>query len=925
MHLPVGAQQWFNDMYDPTVNFFTVQQEFNAWWEVNKEEILNHRESLEEGEQEGNWVIYKRWEHQMLPLMTATGGVRLGAFDSTEYNFNRQRNNVGASRSGNPVWSYIGPPSTFNPGGVVGCKGRINCIRFDPVDANIFYVGAPSGGLWKTINAGDNWTLLNTDTLAQIGVTDVAIDPNNDQHLYIATGDFASQASLSIGVLESFNGGATWNPTGLTWTIAQGMEISRLLINPFNTSVLIAATNKGIYRSTNAGATWAQVSTITKVSSMEFRPGNPNVVYACNTRFYRSVNGGQNWTAITTGLPAANTLNALAIGVTPADTSYVYLLSSLTAASSTPNYNQVGGLYRSTNGGTSFSLQTAPSQIMTQGVYDLAVGVSPIDRDKLVVAAVTPALSSDGGLNWTYPTTANDAHVDHHDIRFFVNSDSRVYSANDGGLFVSNDAGNNWTGKNHGLDIGQIYVVAPSNRTAYLNLTGRQDDGTLMQDGSSAQSLAPGDGMNCIIDYTTDSIMYGSIQQGLFARSLDRGQSYALIAQNWGTGVNGMGEWTTPFAINPEVHTSIYIGKDKVYQSVNEGENWVALNTPTLANNIYWHYIEIAPSDSNYIYASSKSRFYRSADAGQTFTDISIAGNNSNVWSFTVSPSNPHKVWAATGNGVFFSSDTGHTWANISTGLPAVATYYPFTITAMKNAPDAIYLGLHNGGGVYYSDSTTGGWVPFGTGLPNCTVEHLEISYAAGKLRAATYGRDLWECDLYNNYNNPTIASFVYNDPSCTGQSVQFTDQSSFNPTSWQWTFANGNPSSSNGQNPVVTFPGNGVYAVTLTTTNAFGTNTVTLPVILNGCVGVGNELTEESISLYPNPTQNLLIAESTMFIGDKINVEVLNLMGQQLPVSYTQQSSKVLLQVEDLTAGVYWLKVSTGERSVTRMFVKEN
>src|SRR5579871_2587274 len=84
----VNAQQWFEDMYNPSVNFFVVQQEFNDWWSLNKQEILGHSHELNGAvELEGNWVIYKRWEHEMLPAMLATGGVRDGAFDSTEFNF----------------------------------------------------------------------------------------------------------------------------------------------------------------------------------------------------------------------------------------------------------------------------------------------------------------------------------------------------------------------------------------------------------------------------------------------------------------------------------------------------------------------------------------------------------------------------------------------------------------------------------------------------------------------------------------------------------------------------------------------------------------------------------------------------------------------------------------------------------------------
>ena len=916
-----NAQQWFQDMYDPSVNFFTVQQEFNDWWQLNKQAIMDaSKEQSLEGELEGNWVLYKRWEHQILPAMIASGGVRQGVFDSAEFNFNKHRGAASVLRSGTPAWTYIGPEDGFAPGGVVGCKGRLNCVRFDPVNHNIIYVGAPSGGIWKSPDAGQTWALLNTDTLVQIGVTDIAIDPNNTQHLFIATGDYANQASMSIGVLQSINGGLTWNTTGLTWTISQGIEISRLIMDPLNPAVLLAATNKGIYRTTNSGSTWTEVSTLTQVSSMEFMPGSDSVIYACNTRLYRSVNGGVTWVTAGTGLPTTG-LNALAIGVTPADNNCVYVLASESAQSSMAGYNLIGGLYRSEDSASTFVLRSVPSQLITQGVYDLTVGVSPINKNVLAVGAEASAFSDDGGLTFKYPAT--DAHVDHHDIRFLPNSASEVYSADDGGLFVSADSGNTWIGKGNGLNIGQIYVVAPSGRTSELDMTGRQDDGTLLQENTTANSLAPGDGTNCVMDPTNDSILYGSIQQGIFARSVDLGHSYILITQNWLSGVNGPSEWVTPFVLDPQTHSTAYIGKDFIYKSENEGSTWQALNTPTLSSGVYWHYIAVAPSDPRYIYACSGGRMVRSSNGGLTFVNIPLTGNNGTIWSFAVAYNNPKKIWVATSKGVVMSIDTGHTWTNFSTGLPAVTSYYPYTIACLKNAPGALYLGLHNGGGVYYTDSTITGWVPFGTGLPNTSVENIEISYASGKVRAATYGRDLWECNLNNNWYNPPVAQFDPGNDACVGQTVQFNDASSFNPTSWQWTFNAGSPSTANTQNPEVLFPGPGTYSVTLTASNSYGTNTVTQYIVVGACTGIEETSLANSIAVYPNPTNSLLIAESGMFVLGKTTVQVFDITGRMIIVPVEIEANKILLHTDNLAEGTYILKIQSGENTAAKRFIK--
>ncbi|MDB5282637.1 MAG: hypothetical protein JWO06_1712, partial [Bacteroidota bacterium] len=279
-------------MYDPSVNFFTVQREFNQWWDLNKQEVLQHSEE-EESEVGEGWKIYKRWEREMLPRMLATGGNRQAAFDSTEFKFFENRKKHGAQRSG-PTWNYIGPVQSFDFYFGWKCKGRLNCVRFDPLDKHILYVGAPSGGLWKSTDLGQNWQLLNTDNLGQIGITDICINPLNPQTIYIATGDYANSASLSIGILKSTDGGQTWNTTGLNWTTSQSRLISRILINPVDTNIMIAATNAGVFRTTDAGANWTLV-TPQSFNSMEFNTANADIIYAANKRFYKSVNGGSTW------------------------------------------------------------------------------------------------------------------------------------------------------------------------------------------------------------------------------------------------------------------------------------------------------------------------------------------------------------------------------------------------------------------------------------------------------------------------------------------------------------------------------------------------------------------------------------------------------------------------------------------------------
>ncbi|HRD40498.1 MAG TPA: glycosyl hydrolase, partial [Bacteroidia bacterium] len=209
-------------------------------------------------------------------------------------------------------------------GGQLLKSGRLNFITIHPAGSNTLFVGAPAGGLWKSTNGGTSWT-TNTDFLTVTGCSDLAIDPSNPDIMYLATGDGDAGDTYSTGILKSTDGGNTWVATGLAWTVNQGRVIRRLIINPTNPQILIAATNVGIYRTTNAGTTWTQVFT-TSTHDLEFKPGNPNTVYAGGATFRISNDGGATWATVNAGLPTTG-VNRMAVAVTPNDPNYVYVLA----------------------------------------------------------------------------------------------------------------------------------------------------------------------------------------------------------------------------------------------------------------------------------------------------------------------------------------------------------------------------------------------------------------------------------------------------------------------------------------------------------------------------------------------------------------------------------------------------------------------
>jgi len=923
------AQNWMRDMHDPRVNFFTVQSEFNAWWAVNGQRILSDTAAAG-GEKGETWKLYKRWEQTMLPMMGASGGVRLGAENMAEKEFYQQHQAQQNQRSA-ANWTYIGAATQFDDGGGDSSAGRVNCVRFDPVNHNIIYCGAPTGGVWKSTDFGVSWHLLNTDNLPQIGVSDIVINPQNTSTLYIATGDIANSECLSIGVLKSTDAGATWNTTGLGFTITQGRLMARLLMSPLDSNTLFAATNVGVYKTTDGGNTWKNIDSVYGLTGMEFNPANPNTIYACGTQLYRTTDAGATWSKLTGGLPDSLSSGGFAIGVTPADTACIYVLVSDTNINGQA-YVPYNGFYRSLNAGTSFTrMSSQPDQQGTQGQYDLNVAVSPVDKDVVVIGAVNSNFSTNGGTTWnggTFPS-----HVDHHDLRFFNNSADTVFSADDGGLFISTDHGNTWKGLNNGMHIGEIYNIASGPRTKYLYLSGRQDEGTLLQDSSSERLVFIGDGLECLVDPLNENHMFASTEQGAIGSSYD-GVDINILVYNWGTGANGPGAWNTPYALQPGNAATVYVAKDYIYKTSDGGASWGALHSPTLpANDNLYQLLAIAPGNPDYIYAATYTHLYRSTDGGNTFSSITD-GLNGYFTSLAVSPSNPREIfvgfYGTTSASLLKSVDAGSHFTNYATGLPAGTPFHPVSIAPVRNSKGALYASLAHAGGVYYRDSTMSSWVSFSGNLPNVTVDQLEIDYCAEKIRAATYGRDIWESDPYVPINVPPTANATYlNSNGSCSDTMTFTDISDYVPTAWQWYFPGGLPASSTAQNPVVVYPDGGAgYTATFIASNAYGADTAQYTFRTNYCVGINQVTDNNSISVYPNPNNGNFTLSVTGDARGKVNLEILNNIGQTVYQSVYNKDADVMsadCSLSLLAKGIYFVRVTTGSGSSVEKLVVGN
>jgi hypothetical protein len=651
------------------------------------------------------------------------------------------------SSQGNPAgWTSLSSPTV--PVGSAAGAGRVNCLAFLPGNANTLFVGTACGGVWKSTNGGTTWSVLNTDQLPSLSIACIAIDPLNVNTIYIATGDnFAGipnfgktlQGHFSAGVFKSTDGGLTWTVTGMSYVQSQLMYPQQLIIDPVTPATLLLVSNTGIWRTVNSGSSWTNVKA-GNFYSIEFNPLNRNVIFASDgLGLWRSNNNGLTWSYKGGGYP--NTIGSrVTLGVTPADTSYVYL------------WGPTAGFKKSVNGGTSFSTMTNPDATVTPyGYYDRGVAVSNTNRLEVHVAGVSSAKTTDGGLTWTpssdYTNYLNANYI-HQDVKRMVyepGSGSKIYALTDGGLFVSANDGANWSGISAGLQIAEIYRIGNHPSSADTVYYGTQDCASIRWNGGpgSLTQVYGGDGMQPLVDPLNTMNVFVCGQYGNLQKSTDAGATFSLASP-------GQCMWIAPYVMNPKNSQTMYIGaKAGVKKSLTGGVfmSWNTVSTGSLDSVTS---LAVTRADTSVVYAAKLGKIVRSGNGGTGWTDITgtLPVTSAGITYITVSPTDKDKVWVtfsgySAGNKVFFSSNGGTSWVNYSGTLPNV----PVNCAVYVNGSnDALYIGTDFG--VFQRDAGASDWTAYNTGLPNVIVNHLDIFYPALKLRAGTYGRGLWETSI---------------------------------------------------------------------------------------------------------------------------------------------------------------------------------
>ena len=631
-------------------------------------------------------------------------------------------------------WESVGPFTHTNTGSWSSGQGRVNTVLVDPSNPNTIYIGTPAGGIWKSTNSGDNWTPLG-DNLPQIGVSGIAVDYNNPNILYIATGDCDGGDSYSVGVLKSTDGGLSWNTTGLTFSGTDNFA-GDILINPSDSNMLWVATDNGIYRTTNAGANWTVVQAGNfSQGRIRLKPGTNSTVYAVsNNRFYRSTNSGSSFSIVTTGLPSSS--GRLLLDVTPANSEYIYILSA------TSGYG-FQGIYRSTNGGTSWTKTSGTTNIFesNQAWFDLALAVSTTNEQEVYTGCLNIWKSTNGGVtsekinSWSEPFAAAYSHADIHFLRYYG---TKLFCGSDGGIYVSEDDAISFTDKTATAQIGQFYRVAVSKQTASKMVGGLQDNGGYAYSNNQWKNYYGADGMDTAISPTNSNLYYGFIQSGggLYI-SNNAGNS---LSSSVGAPDGEDGNWITPLTINSA--GELFSGYGNLY--LLSGSQWVIQNTTAFSGSNLER-IAIDPTNDLNMYVVDDSVLYKSTDKGITFSPVYFAPTD--ITSVDVHSSNGNIIYLTTSgiNGeALQSNDGGATFTSISEGLPTIGKN--IIIHQGRNSNNPLYIGTSLG--VYYRDDTLTQWEPFDTNLPNVSVTDLEINLEDSKIIASTFGRGIWQADI---------------------------------------------------------------------------------------------------------------------------------------------------------------------------------
>ncbi|HEX6898442.1 MAG TPA: hypothetical protein VF789_01965 [Thermoanaerobaculia bacterium] len=686
--------------------------------------------------------------------------------------------------------------------GPAGMSGRVAAI--DAVESNpsIVYVGAATGGLWKSVNGGVTWQpLFDEQPVSSIGA--VAVFQANPDIVWVGTGEGNVRNSVSVGngVYRSLDGGKTWSHLGLEKT----ERIHRVILHPTNPDVAWVAAmgelwgenqERGVYKTEDGGKTWSRVLYVdprTGAADLIIDPRNPNKLFAGMWQFRRwpwffrsggrgsglwmTNDGGRNWSEITEtdGLPAGD-LGRIGLAISRSNPDVVYALVEA----------EKSALVRSADGGKTWQTVNQKPDVNPRPFYFGDIEVDPQQPNRVYSIDYNVRVSEDGGANFNTLVPGFLIHGDFHALWIDPNHPDLIYFGNDGGVGISRDRGKTAAFVTN-LPLAQFYHVAVDMQQPYNVYGGLQDNGswrgpnTVWQQGGIRshewRMVGFGDGFDTRPDLTEPDTAYALWQGGNLGRVVVSRGEWRDIKPSPPDGVKLRFNWNAGLAIDPFKAGTIYLGSQFLHKSTDRGETWTTISPDLTSNNPEWQrqdqtggltpdasgaenfttIIAIAPSplQEGVIWVGTDDgRLHVTRDGGKNWTSVekNVPGVPANTWIPHITPSrhDPATAFVVFDNHrrsdfatyAYRTDDWGKTWKSLVTrdlrGYAHILEQDP----VQKNL---LFLGTEFG--LWFSLDGGGKWMKWTHGVPTVPVMDLVIHPRDHDLVIATHGRALYVID----------------------------------------------------------------------------------------------------------------------------------------------------------------------------------
>jgi photosystem II stability/assembly factor-like uncharacterized protein len=561
-------------------------------------------------------------------------------------------------------WRLIGP---FRGGRVVAVAGVIS-------QPNVYYFGATGGGVWKTTDSGADWQPVSDGSFKTGSVGAIAVSESDPNVVYAGMGESPIRGNVSYGdgVYKSTDAGKTWKNVGLRET----QQISRVRIHPRNPDIVYVAAQghvfgpnqeRGIFRSVDGGKTWTRIlykGDRAGATDLILDPTNPSVIYAGIWQVYRtpyslesggpssglfkSTDGGDTWTELTRnpGMPKGIVGN-IGVTVSPVDPERVWAIVEA----------EDGGVFRSDNGGKSWVKLNEERKLRQRAWYYSRIYADPKNADVVYVLNTSMYKSNDGGRTFNI---IRAPHGDHHDLWIAPNDPLRMINSNDGGANVTSNGGLSWSSQDN-QPTAQFYRVAVDNDFPYHVYGAQQDNSTVRTDSRSRgfgidrtnwYDVGGGES-GWIAPYPKDSQIVFAGSYGNMITRYDHRTGQLRNVNPWPDNPMGWGaadlkyrfQWNFPIVFSPHDPDTLYAGANVLFKSANQGQSWQVIS-PDLTRN-------------------DKSK--QGSSGGPITKDNTSIEYYDVIFTVMESPVQKGLIWAGSDDGlVNLTTDGGKTWNNVT-------------------------------------------------------------------------------------------------------------------------------------------------------------------------------------------------------------------------------------------------------------------